>query len=226
MEEPLAYTVVRTLAGPFFASRGVALDGAALSADEVTSRLENSDYVRLDGRRARPRGGRALVVCLVLRDEGRYTTKGPELRNLIGRVNAEQLQGAELDEVIVVAPGEDFLAKKGLTSVVAEYQRGGGARGADYAGAGVFYSVHLYRNFIIDLPRSKSVPPHRLLAPEEQKELFERQHIAVSALPLAYSDDPPVVWIGGREGQVVEITRDSPTAGSAVTYRRIVQAQL
>jgi DNA-directed RNA polymerase subunit H len=56
---------------------------------------------------------------------------------------------------------------------------------------------------------------------DETAALLAREYLSHADLPLILADDPPVVWCGGREGQVVEITRDSETAGEAIYYRRI-----
>jgi DNA-directed RNA polymerase subunit H (RpoH/RPB5) len=64
------------------------------------------------------------------------------------------------------------------------------------------------------------------MSPEEVETLFRRGHIVRSDLATILSNDAPIIWNGGREGQVVEITRDSQTAGTALYYRRIERAPI
>ena len=76
------------------------------------------------------------------------------------------------------------------------------------------------------MPDHVSVQPHRVMAAGEVAEHLRVLRLARSDLPVILSDDPPVVWAGGREGQVVEITRDSQTALMSYYYRRIERAAI
>ena len=76
------------------------------------------------------------------------------------------------------------------------------------------------------MPDHESVPPHRVMSAEEVAALLRDQRKLLRDLATIYANDPPVIWCGGREGQVVEITRMSETAGQAIYYRRIVRAPL
>jgi DNA-directed RNA polymerase subunit H (RpoH/RPB5) len=60
----------------------------------------------------------------------------------------------------------------------------------------------------------------------EVEEFLRREHTTRGDLPVIYTNDAQIVWNGGREGQVVEITRDSQTAGTALYYRRIERAAI
>jgi DNA-directed RNA polymerase subunit H (RpoH/RPB5) len=51
--------------------------------------------------------------------------------------------------------------------------------------------------------------------------MLARERLERSDLPVILTTDPPIVWNRGREGQVVEITRDSQTSGTALYYRRV-----
>jgi DNA-directed RNA polymerase subunit H (RpoH/RPB5) len=222
--------VVRNLIGGFFRYRGLALAPRGLSReaalrafsdDEVIGDMEQFSYVRLDAKRiGPPRGGRDWVVVLVLSANGKYARHGPDLRLLLNGVEAERAtKEGRLDELIVVAE-EDFFRKKNLTDVVRELQ-GKQAGGDDRLGTAPFYSAHPYHNFALVVPEHRSVFPHRLMEPAEVDALLRRELLARSDLPVVYASDPPIVWNGGREGQVVEITRASQTAAEAIYYRRI-----
>jgi len=223
--------IVRTLIEAFLPHRGLALaprglaPGAAPRAftdDEIISDMEQFYYVRLDALRAAPRGARDWVVVLVLSATGKYSQHSPDLRRLLEGVEAERAtKEGRLDEVIVVAE-EDFFDKKNMTDVI----RGTQARqaaGADLAGLAPYYSAYPYYNFACNLPESKSVFPHRVMGDEEAEELLRSMRRSLSDLPVIFTTDAPIVWNGGREGQIVEITRDSQTSGIAIFYRRIVR---
>lgn len=68
------------------------------------------------------------------------------------------------------------------------------------------------------------VPHHEVLSPEDAAVVFERYQIVKEQLPKLKSSDPAARVVGAKAGQVVKITRNSPTAGRAVAYRLVVEA--
>lgn len=234
--------VVRTLIDAFLPCRGLALAPRGLARDagpraytedEVISDMEQFAYVRIDARRAAPRGARDWVVVLVLAAEGKYALHGPDLRQLLNGVEAERAAGeGRLDEVIVVAEDE-FFRKKNLTDVVRDAQRrfqraraGGADAGGDAGGSQPFCTAAPYCRFVSALPASRVVEPHRVLAPAEVEALLSRERLAFGELPTIRDTDAPAVWIAAREGQVVEIIRASQTAGAAPYWRRVERGPL
>lgn len=234
-ENPLR-AIVRMLVGAFFTYRGLELAPRGLAggappvfdADRITSDIEQFYYVRLDARRAAPRGRRDWAVILVL-GEGKYAHNSPYLRRLLDGVEAEAAaKDGRLDELIIVAP-EAFFGRKNLTDVVRGLQANAAAAraeakadGADAGGAAPVYDAFPYKRFTLDIPRRPDVAPHRILAPDEAAALLARERSTLAGLPTIYTCDPPAVWLGAREGQILEIVRDSPTTIRALVYRRVV----
>jgi DNA-directed RNA polymerase subunit H len=226
--------VVRTLLDSFFqyrslklAPRSLAREGSVrvYSDDEVISDMAQFYYVRLDALRETPRGRRDWVVILVLATNGKYFLHGPDLRKLLEGVEAERpAKEGRLDELIVVAE-ETFFKKKNLTDVVRELQNKQ-AEGADFDGTAPFYSAHPYHIFSLVVPDHKSVPHHRIMSQAEVDDFLRRRRLSIADLTVIYTSDPPIVWLGGRKGQVVEIARDSQTAGTALFQRRIEKGTL
>ncbi len=67
------------------------------------------------------------------------------------------------------------------------------------------------------------VPKHEILSEEETRELLETLNITKEQLPKILSKDPVVRILGAKPGDVIKITRKSPTAGEAVYYRVVVE---
>jgi DNA-directed RNA polymerase subunit H len=69
-----------------------------------------------------------------------------------------------------------------------------------------------------------NVPLHVLLSDEEAKELLAKYKIVKEQLPKVKNTDPAVKVVGGKPGQIVRITRRSPTAGTATAFRLVIEA--
>lgn len=68
------------------------------------------------------------------------------------------------------------------------------------------------------------VPKHEILPPEERQKLLTDYRVELYQLPRIKASDPAVKAIGAKPGDVVKITRDSPTAGKYVSYRYVVRS--
>ncbi|KUK01739.1 MAG: DNA-directed RNA polymerase subunit H [Methanobacteriales archaeon] len=73
-----------------------------------------------------------------------------------------------------------------------------------------------------DILKHQLVPEHVILSEEEAEKVLEEMKIHAEQLPRIRTDDPVVKAIGAKEGDILKIIRESPTAGKFVTYR-IVQ---
>jgi DNA-directed RNA polymerase subunit H len=66
------------------------------------------------------------------------------------------------------------------------------------------------------------VPKHEILPEKEAKQILEKYHVHPNQLPRIRTLDPAVFLIGAKKGDIIKITRESPTAGIHVTYRYVV----
>ncbi len=73
-----------------------------------------------------------------------------------------------------------------------------------------------------DVTKHELVPKHSKLTEKERKELFEKYAIDMPNLPRIYKSDPAILNLDVKEGDIVKISRKSPTAGETVFYRRVV----
>lgn len=66
------------------------------------------------------------------------------------------------------------------------------------------------------------VPEHTKLSDKDKKELFEKYNIQMKQLPKIFSSDPAIRHLDVKENDVIKIKRTSPTAGSVVFYRGVI----
>ena len=73
-----------------------------------------------------------------------------------------------------------------------------------------------------DVGRHVLVPKHEVLPKDKAEELFDKYKITCYQLPLIKSTDPAAKAIGAKPGDVLKISKESPTAGKAVSYRYVI----
>lgn len=66
------------------------------------------------------------------------------------------------------------------------------------------------------------IPKHVKLSEKEKKEVFERYKIGISELPKISHDDPAIVSLNAKAGDVIKIVRKSDTAGESIFYRGVI----
>jgi len=70
----------------------------------------------------------------------------------------------------------------------------------------------------------ESVPNHEIIGEEEITGLLEKYSIEKEQIPKIRIDDPIVLEIGAKIGDVIKITRKSQTAEAALYYRLVIDA--
>lgn len=76
----------------------------------------------------------------------------------------------------------------------------------------------------IDIEQHELVPQHELMGEDAVDELLEQYDIRKDQLPKMDRKDVMAKRLNAEPGDVVKITRDSPTAGTATYYRLVVEA--
>ncbi len=65
------------------------------------------------------------------------------------------------------------------------------------------------------------VPRHEILSDAEAKKIMKKYGLVEKQLPYLLIHDPVAKAVCAKPGQIVKVTRDSPTSGVVVTYRLI-----
>ena len=75
----------------------------------------------------------------------------------------------------------------------------------------------------VEITKHELVPKHEILSEGEKQEVLDTYDATGSQLPKIHITDPVIELIGAKSGNVIRITRKSPTAGTAVYYRIVVE---
>jgi DNA-directed RNA polymerase subunit H len=73
-----------------------------------------------------------------------------------------------------------------------------------------------------DVTKHSIVPKHGKLSEKEKRELLEQHNILVAQLPRIFKDDPGISHLDVNEGDVIKISRKSPTSGETFYFRQVV----
>jgi DNA-directed RNA polymerase subunit H len=68
------------------------------------------------------------------------------------------------------------------------------------------------------------VSKHSKLGEKETKELLEKYGITKKELPRILKKDPAIKDLSVKSGDILKIERNSPTAGTSIFYRCVVNA--
>lgn len=68
----------------------------------------------------------------------------------------------------------------------------------------------------------KLVPKHEIASEEEREKILKKYGVEAHQLPKIKSRDPVAKAIGATSGDILKITRESPTAGEVVVYRYVL----
>ncbi len=67
------------------------------------------------------------------------------------------------------------------------------------------------------------IPKHEILSPREAEEVLRKYNAKPYQLPFILINDPAIRHLNPKPGDIVKITRKSPTAGESIYYRYVVE---
>ncbi len=67
------------------------------------------------------------------------------------------------------------------------------------------------------------VPKHEILAKKEAEQVLENFNCNPTDLPFIFVNDPAILGLGVKPGDMIKISRKSGTAGESIYYRYVVE---
>jgi DNA-directed RNA polymerase subunit H (RpoH/RPB5) len=208
--------ITSVIINEFFPYRNFTLKSQWLSDDEIISDMEKFGFIRIDGINNTSRGNRNHIIVIILKSNDQSNPELKKIKKIIENIDSND---SLLDELFLIANKELF-DKKNFNDIIKELHNRQ-KNGTDVNGTHAFYTICPYHNFAFSIPKCKSIFPHEIMTKEEVTELLQKERISIKDLPIILTNDPPIIWNGGRVGQVVRIIRNSESAMHALYYRRI-----
>ena len=76
---------------------------------------------------------------------------------------------------------------------------------------------------IVLVPNHRYVPKHEIITKKEAEQVLKEYNCNATELPLIFVNDPAILGLGIKPGDMIKITRVSPTAGTSLYYRYVVE---
>jgi len=235
VEEFLKHRKLKLVAGSVSkrkAQRVVSHEGS-LNTDDFTKAIQMDGYVIVEAedmpnkdRRYRKQVSeenqkkKTRTYIVILDMNSKFASQSPEFLALMKRIPGFDHEKRDYNiDVIIVSQHElsSHIQKK-----IDLYR----SFGTDTAGFTLLedYQYHVFRSNIMD-PNHAFVPRHRLLSKDEENELLAGRNAEKKDLPRIHQSDPPIVWIGGEVGDIVEILQPSESTGTSYDYRVVIPAK-
>ena len=73
------------------------------------------------------------------------------------------------------------------------------------------------------VPDHVFVPKHEILTKKEAEQVLENFNCNPTDLPFIFVNDPAILGLGVKPGDMKKISRNSGTAGESIYYRYVVE---
>lgn len=85
----------------------------------------------------------------------------------------------------------------------------------------VYETFHI-KNLLFNITKHSSVPKHEKVMKENQDEICKKYNLKKNQFPIILKSDPVSKYFYLQQGDLVKITRSSPSVGEVLTYRLCV----
>lgn len=202
----IAWTVYENLV-EFYKYRNIAPQVPRISVDDFNKLMRTASYITVEGIAAkRERLPERKCIIIIFSPTSEAAKKKGNFTKLLDQLRSNGLANTDLifisgDKPVSVINGYEEI-HEGLKS---EYKQ-------------LHIEAYTYEKLFIT-PSNSIIPKHRILS-QEEVDLLNKDRLTDSSKRTAIStQDLPVVWLGARIGDTIEILRPSGETGKAVSWR-------
>lgn len=165
------------------------------------SELNAHDYITIE---AKNRDNLDQLYILI-KEDSRYEKKSGEMKTLISRFNT----GKNLIIKYVTKIPFGTMLTSAMIDVMAENPN-------------LWIENHLYRTFLIFIPKHNLVPKQKILSEDEVIKFENKLKTSREFFPDIRSDDVIAVWLGAKKDQIIQANAISETTGKSYAYLRTI----
>lgn len=182
----------------FIKYRNLTLVDTQLTDDEFNRKIQINKYILI---KTHDSGGN-LNNILLFHNNTEYSSKAVEFKKLMNSINKDS-------NIIIIS-------KDNITNFINKH-----VNDLQIEKSQIYNYAYMQLSIVI--PEHINCVPHRILSLEEEDELLNRVLYADKKnLPGICINDPMIIWIGGKVGDIIEITRTSEITGESIAYRRVI----
>ena len=141
-------------------------------------------------------------IQIILLCEGNII-KTDDLKKIFNKMNKEQAQ------VMIIL--EKYLRDASVDQLAESYPN-------------LEIKYYLHKNFVTIIPEYSLCSKHTILSPEEANRVLIDLATELHLLQKIHDNDPQIIWIGAKEGDIVQLESKSQITGSAIHYRVVVKS--
>lgn len=181
------------------------IDGKVQDEREYVNTMEKKDYVLLKCEDS----NKKQVYVIIFSPKSRYVKTSKEFNMIEHMINKK-----EKEHVSLILITHDSV-KGNITGKMDEFK-------TNHIHA-TNYTYELFRQ-VIPEAKNVTVPKHTIIRGETaiQKILDENNFHSIEQLPKISVEDPQMIWLDGKIGDIVEIVGPSDSAGKRIAYRRVL----
>ncbi len=202
--------IIETIIEYFIPYRKLNLISEKLTNDVIISNIDARGYCRMDTVNEK---SEQVSIIVIDKDAKCSREKSEFIKYIINPVKNELFVMKNFKELIIIMDDDIINTKKNIIQEVNDLK-------SLYPQFKI--NVHPYINFVIPIPFHESVDTHRIMTPDELETLLSIKYMSVANMKTILVSDPPIVWLGGEPGQIVEVTGKSLTAIKTVSYFKIL----
>jgi len=179
--------------------------------------MDKNGYITVAAINNNPRNKRKFVIILIFKEDSGTMLTQSNIKQTIERMqkNIED----ELDEIIITS-SSDNCKKQGVISGVESFKIDG-SKSLDLEGKYPYYNLYPFDIFCTDIPAHVESHKHEIMSPAEVEQLLKDLCKPITSLQIEKSDDPQVVWVGARPGQVLRVISPSSITGEMIVYKYV-----
>jgi DNA-directed RNA polymerase subunit H (RpoH/RPB5) len=157
------------------------------------------------------------TFIIIIDMESKYAANSPEFVTLMKRLPGFDHEKREYNVDIIII-SQNVLSSHIQKKIVLYSNDGTKTAGFTHISS---YPYHIFTTYLLD-PEHTMVPQHRIISKAEEEELLRTTYSEKKFMPKISRHDPPIVWIGGEIGDIVELQMPSESTGIQLKYRVVI----